>query len=108
MLPTLALVLVILVASARAQTPDPSAATNSPSAAAERRATAPEPSPVVESDGAPLDRPMPPRIGPSAPWREWMRGPGGRSDEGRMLDGTPFPGPDGRLCWPHGDHVHCR
>jgi hypothetical protein len=25
-----------------------------------------------------------------------------------MLDGTQIDSPDGRVCWPHGDHFHCR
>jgi hypothetical protein len=40
-------------------------------------------------------------------WRGW---PGG-SDGGRdpwMTDGARLPGPEGQVCWPHGDHVHCQ
>jgi hypothetical protein len=41
----------------------------------------------------------------------WRVGPGAFGDGARagwMMDGAAFTGPDGRTCWPHGDHVHCR
>jgi hypothetical protein len=41
-------------------------------------------------------------------WRDW---PGSAGDGGRdswMLDGAHPYSPDGRVCWPHGDHVHCQ
>jgi hypothetical protein len=41
-------------------------------------------------------------------WRAWPDMLGNRPRGDRMMDGTPLPGPDGRVCWPHGDHVHCR
>jgi hypothetical protein len=41
------------------------------------------------------------------PWRAWPGISGERSRDGSMTDGLP-PGVDGGLCWPHGDHFHCR
>lgn len=41
-------------------------------------------------------------------WRVWPGAPGGGPRGGWPMEGTPFPGPDGRMCWPHGDHFHCR
>ena len=45
---------------------------------------------------------------PFGSWRGWP-GPR-RSDEGRdgLTDEPRVHGSDGRICWPHGDHVHCR
>jgi hypothetical protein len=46
-----------------------------------------------------------PRIRPWGAWpsaaAEWPR-------DGWAMEGSPFIGPDGRTCWPHGDHFHCR
>lgn len=52
--------------------------------------------------------------------RRWQAWPGGRTEGGWgpfpsdgapsfVTDGgVPLQGPDGLVCWPHGDHVHCR
>jgi Zinc-uptake complex component A periplasmic len=37
---------------------------------------------------------------PPSPWQS--------PDEPFRATGGPLPGPDGLVCWPHGDHVHCR
>jgi hypothetical protein len=54
--------------------------------------------PVINPDHAARLR-LPPWRGPSeidTPREEWR------------LDGTRSESPDGRVCWPHGDHFHCR
>jgi hypothetical protein len=53
--------------------------------------------PVISPDHAPRSRLSPWRApwdidGPREPW---------------MLDGMRIDSPDGRVCWPHGDHFHC-
>jgi hypothetical protein len=42
------------------------------------------------------------------PWRAWPGIPGESARDGWMTDGLPPSGLDGGLCWPHGDHFHCR
>jgi hypothetical protein len=41
-------------------------------------------------------------VRPFGPWR-----PDATTTPG-ALGGGRVPGPDGLLCWPHGDHFHCR
>ena len=71
----------------------------------EGRAINPDSSPPMNPEAVTPDasarpgvRPWWPRPGPVA---EWPR-------DGWTMEGSPFIGPDGRTCWPHGDHFHCR
>jgi zinc/manganese transport system permease protein len=70
----------------------------------EGRAVGPGPSMPMSPEwtpggaGRPRARSGGPRPGPDA---EWPR-------DGWTMEGSPFVGPDGRTCWPHGDHFHCR
>jgi len=61
---------------------------------------------VADPNSIEVDRPSPPRSGP---WRGWLDVLGGRARRGDVPDAAgPIFAPDGRLCWPHGDHVHCQ
>jgi hypothetical protein len=60
----------------------------------------PESPEVVAPDGSARPRVLPWRVWPD-PRPEWPR-------DGWTMEGRPFIGPDGRTCWPHGDHFHCR
>ena len=73
--------------------------------AAERRELAPDSTPAVDGDLSPTSPSRDMRV---APWRGWPRSPGNGMHDGWTMEGAPFLGPDGRTCWPHGDHVHCR
>ena len=42
-----------------------------------------------------------------SPWRSWPSDIDGPRDVW-MLDGARIYNSDGRVCWPHGDHFHCR
>jgi hypothetical protein len=42
------------------------------------------------------------------PWRAWPGISGESARDGSMTDGLPPSGLDGGMCWPHGDHFHCR
>jgi hypothetical protein len=70
----------------------------------ESRAISPDSSPKTHSDPPGSD--TVPRS-PARVWRGWPGSVEGTRD-GWMMNGAPFQAPDGRTCWPHGDHVHCR
>jgi hypothetical protein len=71
----------------------------------ERQVSNPERTPVLDGDSSPASPSGDMR---DAPWRNWPRIPGSRVPDDWSMDGAPSYGPDGRMCWPHGDHVHCR
>jgi hypothetical protein len=103
-LATVALVLGALISAASSQSSGPPAGVQRSGDVGELRVVTPEPAPVVD-DVSPASPSGHRRV---APWRDWPRVPGNAVHDGRMMDGAPFNGPDGRMCWPHGDHVHCR
>lgn len=72
--------------------------------AAEGRATTPNSGAMTNSE-APGSDAFP--RSPGRPWRGWP-GSGDGTRDSSMMNGVPFQGSDGRTCWPHGDHVHCR
>jgi hypothetical protein len=61
---------------------------------------------IADDDRGPGSPPAP-RDRPGPPWRAAPR-------RDPLFDpptdgpGAVFTTPDGRVCWPHGDHVHCR
>lgn len=67
--------------------------------------TSPERAADVDSEAAPV---RPPAVPLEGIWRNWPRTPGNGAHDGWTIDGAPIHSPDGRMCWPHGDHVHCR
>jgi hypothetical protein len=71
----------------------------------EGRAISPGAAPPQRPEGDTPDGSERPRV---QPWRAW---PGLTPEwprDGWAMEGRPFIGPDGRTCWPHGDHFHCR
>lgn len=104
---TLTTVLLIvggLISPASSQLRNPQVGVEPSGDVGEPQAIIPEPTPVVD-DVSPASPSGPTRVGP---WGDWPRLPGSGVHDGWMMDGAPFQGPDGRMCWPHGDHVHCR
>jgi hypothetical protein len=75
---------------------------------AERRPTSQDSRPAIDTEAPADDSSESQTVEPGAPWRRWPRPPGSAADDIRTMDGPLFTRPDGRLCWPHGDHVHCR
>jgi hypothetical protein len=71
----------------------------------ERRMITTEPTPPGDGDRSSAPSSNPRR---AAPWRGWPGGSGFGVNDDWTMDGAPSYGPDGRMCWPHGDHVHCR
>ena len=94
-----------LISPARSEPTDTSAPVEPSPKGVERRAINEEPAQTVDGTIFPRSTPDSTRV---APWRRWPRLPGNEADDGRTGDGGLFYGPDGRLCWPHGDHVHCQ
>jgi hypothetical protein len=42
------------------------------------------------------------------PWRGWPGNLGDSARDGWAMDESKFYTPDGKVCWRHGDHFHCR
>jgi hypothetical protein len=66
-----------------------------------------DPSACADAERGDIDRAPDPRL-PFEPRRRWPGRFGDSTRDGWMGDGPRFSTPDGRLCWEHGDHVHCR
>jgi hypothetical protein len=91
-----------MISPARSQSSSATGGVQPPAGVGERLMITTEP--VVGGDLPPSPSdPM-----PLAPWRDWPRVPGNAVYDGWTTDGIPFSGSDGRMCWPHGDHFHCR
>jgi len=103
-LATVVLIVGALISPARSESNNPQAGVQPSGDVGEPQVFTPEPAPVVD-DVSPASPSSPTRV---APWRDWPRVPGSGVHEGWTIDGASFQGPDGRMCWPHGDHVHCR
>jgi len=102
---TVVLILGAPISSASSQSSGTPAEVRPSGDVVERQVINPEPTPVLDGDSSPASSSG--DMG-AAPWRNWPRIPGARVDDGWSMDGAPSYGPDGRMCWPHGDHVHCR
>jgi hypothetical protein len=94
----------VLTSPATSQPTDVPVEPQPPSDAADRPVTQ-EPPSMPDGDASPPGRSRDPR---DRLWRQWPRTPGSRGYDGWTPDGAPFHDADGRLCWPHGDHFHCR
>jgi hypothetical protein len=71
----------------------------------EGRVIGPGAAPPPSPEAATPDGSARPRI---PPWRAWPGLSPEWPGDGWAGEGRPFIGPDGRTCWPHGDHFHCR
>jgi hypothetical protein len=100
-----ALTVGVLITPASAQSSAPPSAAQSSNDVVERSASPPDP--VRAADGA-LSPARPTGATRMAPWGRWPRIPDSEIPEGWPRRGDSPYGADGRMCWPHGDHVHCR
>jgi hypothetical protein len=71
----------------------------------EGRAIGPGSAPPRNPEAVSPDASARPRL---RPWGAWPDPAAAWPREGWAVEGTTFIGPDGRTCWPHGDHFHCR